>query len=1247
MYKRYIGLLLALIVTGSLVTSPAIISADNLSGGNYPVDSISARIDSFSPGNLIEIPAPGNVNISVTFTNTGSIPSTFIANATVWDAKGKRVAAHSKRSISALQPNQQITMDWLHSVIEPGEYSLQFAIYKDADNLITAKPDPAQKLIRGEFSALGSSYTASSARLQLPAASTSGNMYVDDSLSNGIIKAELVTMPDALEIRLTNNKPYWTNWEISTVGDMVPQPVGLVTMLCNNWQVLPPNETLRYSVDLNTTGAATFFADLTVVSGLNGTIANTTDATIKLISPIAYCIGEDVQIIFEIIDSLPDFADVPINLGHAFQPNTSLTDRFKYLGSAAKAMLSLLNTPDNRSTLADWMSQLKWFINNPDSGAQILVKLNAISQVIKLLDVFWQEAHIIWDASVGQPAGSIMVVYLPSPKEFSLTTSVDPAGGGTVSPSAGKYASGEQITLTAWPTRGYKFDHWGGDASGTATQSNVVMSGHRNCVAFFTQNAKADLTVSPVVFEPLAATLGSPISVSYVVMNKGGTASGPFHCRISLGTTDWGTTYSLGNFAMATLEPGAAREVTITTNPVPANTPAANYYVTAYADGFQVINESDEMNNIGSSTPEKISIELNKPSIITDNASYGTINSVVLNGNLTALGSATSVSVYFQYRTETGPTLTSTTLARTATGPFGISISNLSPGTLYYFKARADGGAAGTAAGIEKSFITPAQTAPVIERASVDSSGNQGNGQSISASISEDGRYVAFESRANNLVTGDTNGRTDIFVRDRLTSTTSRVSVDSNGNQGNDDSHLPSISADGRYIAYMSWATNLVQGDTNGAADIFVRDRQTSTTTRVSVDINGIQGNTWSDGVGISADGTHVAFSSIASNFVPGDSTGSKDIFVHGLQDNTTTMVSVDSDGNMGHDLSEYPCINADGRYIAFMSWADTLVPGDSNGLTDIFIRDQQTNTTALISISYDGGRSSGDSGKLSPSSISADGRYVAFDSYASNLVPSDTNHATDVFVRDRLTDTNTRVSIDSDGIQSNGTSYSPSISADGCHVVFVSDATNLVPGDTNGKYDIFVRDMTAGTTTRVSLDSTGNQSNNSSYGPSISADGNYVAFESDATNIVTGDTNGQTDIFVTALPTTAIIPTITNASGATEVTANTAIINGNLASNGDTATTVVIYGGTADGGTNPANWQLIVNLGIRESGAFFLGVTGLSPTKKYYYRCAATNAAGTAWAPETSSFTTQSTWEAYWEGPGKEWFRFSSGAPR
>jgi Tol biopolymer transport system component len=226
-------------------------------------------------------------------------------------------------------------------------------------------------------------------------------------------------------------------------------------------------------------------------------------------------------------------------------------------------------------------------------------------------------------------------------------------------------------------------------------------------------------------------------------------------------------------------------------------------------------------------------------------------------------------------------------------------------------------------------------------------------------------------------------------------------------------------------------------------------------------------------------------------------------------------MVSVSSAGDEGNDHSVIGAISADARFVAFSSWASNLVPGDTNGKVDVFIHDRLLRTTERASVSSNGTQGNDHSGTTGEVCISGDGRFVAFTSWATNLVAGDTNEKADIFVWDRLLRTTERVSVSSDGQQANGDSAAPSVNADGAFVAFQSDATNLVPDDTNGYTDVFVRNRLAQTTARISVTTSGEQGNGASYLPSISADGTAVAFTSYAVNLLGGQTYQPSWIFV------------------------------------------------------------------------------------------------------------------------------------
>ena len=448
------------------------------------------------------------------------------------------------------------------------------------------------------------------------------------------------------------------------------------------------------------------------------------------------------------------------------------------------------------------------------------------------------------------------------------------------------------------------------------------------------------------------------------------------------------------------------------------------------------------------------------------------------------------------------------------------------------------------------------------ERVSVATSGAQGSGGSIpSPSLSDDGRFVAFHTRAERLVAGDNNNREDVFVRDRSTGTTLLASINSNGQQGEGPSLFPEMSGNGRFVVFGSGAPNLVPGDTNAdppaptasaeaiGRDVFVHDLVTRLTTRESVTSTGAEGRCFEPadpsqfrfcggGVAlaeadINFDGRFVAFAANAENMVAGDTNGATDVFVRDRQAGTTTRVSVGAGGVQGNGASSEPSISADGRFVAFSSLAFNLVTGDTNGQRDVFVHDRQTGTTTRVSVVTGGaqgctGTQSGTppsgpfscaastgAGASSLPSISDDGQVVAFASLATFFAPGDTNASSDIFVHDRATTTTTRVSVGAGGAQASAGSFFPALSGNGRFVAFDSIAPNLVAGDTNALSDAFVHDRQTGTTTRVSLTRTLAQGNGASYFPALNADGRFVAFASDATNLVPGDSNTSPDVFL------------------------------------------------------------------------------------------------------------------------------------
>jgi len=401
---------------------------------------------------------------------------------------------------------------------------------------------------------------------------------------------------------------------------------------------------------------------------------------------------------------------------------------------------------------------------------------------------------------------------------------------------------------------------------------------------------------------------------------------------------------------------------------------------------------------------------------------------------------------------------------------------------------------------------------PATVRASVAGRDREGGRLSASVTVSNNGRYVVFSS-SSRFVRQDRNRTIDVYLRDRRAHVTTLVSRTSTGAAGNQGSFFPAMTPDGRFVAFVSLASNLVPGDRNGVLDIFVRDLSTGTTERVSVADDGSESTDHTvDGPDLSADGRFVTFSSQDPGLAPGGVPGLSAVYVRDRLRDRTTRVSVNSEEVAADANSDDASISSDGRYIEFTSLADNLVADDTRPLSDVFVRDRVAGTTQRVSVGPGGVQANRPSGDAD---ISGNGLFVVFRSEATNLVPNDTNRVEDVFVRDLAAGATLRVSVSSDERQAGAVSFLPSISASGRYVAFSSEATDLVEGDTNGATDAFVRDLLAETTQRVSLSTQGAQGNDSSSADGISANGRHVAFESHASNLVEGDTNETIDAFV------------------------------------------------------------------------------------------------------------------------------------
>jgi Tol biopolymer transport system component len=411
------------------------------------------------------------------------------------------------------------------------------------------------------------------------------------------------------------------------------------------------------------------------------------------------------------------------------------------------------------------------------------------------------------------------------------------------------------------------------------------------------------------------------------------------------------------------------------------------------------------------------------------------------------------------------------------------------------------------------------------------------NGSSTKPSISADGMVIAFQSTARDLVLNDTNPFSDVFVFDVKTQTLQLVSVERTGTTSGDrDSSDPVVSADGRYVAFTSSSRNLVDTPVGGNGDVFIRDLTTSTTRLVSINRDGNHGgNRESDIVGLSADGSVVLFRSQATDLVAGiDNNDEEDIFVRDMRSSVTSLVSINRSGDGTASMMSFDAtISADGHKVAFVSHSNNIIPFDGNDNSDVFVRDLARATTTLVSVSTNG-KDGGNRGSFRPA-LSADGNIVAFHSFATDLVTNDTNGTDfDIYVRDLRTQKTTLVTVNAVGTGSGNadTIGSPQISADGRFVAYSSGASDLVSDDGNGSEDVFVRDLTAGRTIAVNATSAGRTGNGASFDFSLSSDGKHIAFLSGATDLGYNDTNATDDVFVRDLVTGALTLLSLNAAG-------------------------------------------------------------------------------------------------------------------
>lgn len=411
-------------------------------------------------------------------------------------------------------------------------------------------------------------------------------------------------------------------------------------------------------------------------------------------------------------------------------------------------------------------------------------------------------------------------------------------------------------------------------------------------------------------------------------------------------------------------------------------------------------------------------------------------------------------------------------------------------------------------------------SSPAIERISLDHLGNEiTTGVVLPPKISSDGTFAVFSTNAA-LIPTDTDSNYDIYIRDLNTGILQRLSETPAGGDSDGTSDSPAISANGQFVAFRSDATNLLGAgvDTNGIADIFVRDVISGTTTRVSVATGGGQSTAFfgSGSPSITGDGRYVAFSSLANDLVAGDTNNNEDIFLHDRNTTSTVRLNLGPMAAEANSGSSYPVIAENGSVVVFRSFATNLVPGVNSGNSNVFGRDLMTNTTFLVSKNTIGGEPNFDC--LFPD-VSADGNLVVYESLATDLSPLDNNMDSDIYLYDRMADQTTLITINSGGTKANGNSAAASISGDGSVVGFTTLASNLLTEPVDAISDIYVKDLGTGTIRRITVGLNNAAPDQSSYfEPDFTHDGSAIVFESPAGNLVPGDTNMTHDNFIEIL---------------------------------------------------------------------------------------------------------------------------------
>jgi Tol biopolymer transport system component len=445
--------------------------------------------------------------------------------------------------------------------------------------------------------------------------------------------------------------------------------------------------------------------------------------------------------------------------------------------------------------------------------------------------------------------------------------------------------------------------------------------------------------------------------------------------------------------------------------------------------------------------------------------------------------------------------------AATVAAAFAVSAAGL--GTVPAVASAASVAPAAPQPSIES---TPSQAPGTTRIVSLRYDGSSTTENNNAPTISDNGRYVAYNTEDRFLLGPEKMPCCQVIRYDRRTKAKEVVSVNRKGKPVRGGGNEPVMSADGNLVAFWSSAKRLVRDDPRTDRDVFIRDMTKGRTKLISRNPSGQPGNGDSFMASISADGTRVAYASAASDLASGDNNQVIDVFLYDAKTGKTTLVSRGLDGKSARGESLAPEISADGSHVVYFSSADNIVDGDHNQLEDVFSYDVAAKTTQIISVAEDGTAANG--GSFNPS-VSGDGKFVTFWSFASNLAPNDKNDQGDVFLRTTDSPKITLVSHTPKGFSGNGESDDPTISTDGRTVAFQSAASDLDPADTNGFTDVYRYSVSSGQLVIVSTARDGSPADDSSFLPSLSKDGALIAFESVAGNLVRRDTNSMVDAFV------------------------------------------------------------------------------------------------------------------------------------